>query len=171
VARFRQTGAPVDKITYIEVPVAYVTASGVAFANTQEVVIAVVTPAPAEPPTPDDDGVLAFPRVEMRTPLITLVDAKDHLKVRDDYHDAEIGRFVLGAQNAILDYLKRGADPAWTEATLPLHVRAAVLYLLTHHWKHRGDDMSPTESGGTPDADVWDSIDRILARSRDPALA
>jgi hypothetical protein len=123
------------------------------------------------PATPDPLGPLTYYRVEIAEPLVSLPDAKEHVKVRDTTHDAEIGRFVLAAQNAILDFLKRGADPTWTEATLPLHVRAAVLFLLTHMWKHRGDDMSPTESGGTPDAAVWESIDRILARSRDPALA
>lgn len=129
-----------------------------------------VTPAPATPEAPPTTP-LDNAHVVITTPLIPLADAKVRLRVTDTTHDTEIAREVLIAQNVILDYLKKGADPAWTEATLPWPVRAAIEDMLTHRYEHRGDDMSPTQSGATPDADVWEAIDRKLARFRDPALA
>lgn len=54
--------------------------------------------------------------------------------------------------------------PVWTDATVPGRVQQSVLLMLTHLYEHRGDDM-----GG--DASTWDAIERLLIRSRDPALA
>jgi hypothetical protein len=56
------------------------------------------------------------------------------------------------------------ARPTWTDATVPGPVQAAVLLLLTHLYKHRGDDPSA-------DAALWEAIGRLLIRFRDPALA
>lgn len=56
------------------------------------------------------------------------------------------------------------ATVVWDDVTVPRHVRSAVKVLLTHLYEHRGDDM-------TPDPHVWASIERILIRSRDHALA
>jgi hypothetical protein len=52
----------------------------------------------------------------------------------------------------------------WTDDTVPRHVQAAVKLMLAHLWEHRGDDHRL-------DADVWLGIERLLMRSRDPALA
>lgn len=52
----------------------------------------------------------------------------------------------------------------WTPETAPPQVIAAVLIMLTHLYEHRGDDASG-------DGDVWLTIERLLVRSRDPALA
>ena len=54
--------------------------------------------------------------------------------------------------------------PSWTELTVPFHIQAATLLVLTHLYEKRGDDM------GT-DQLLWDAVGRLLVRSRDPALA
>ena len=56
------------------------------------------------------------------------------------------------------------ATVAWTELTVPLHVQQAVVVMFTHLVEHRGDDMDQDER-------VWKAVERILMRSRDPALA
>jgi hypothetical protein len=56
------------------------------------------------------------------------------------------------------------ASIAWTEDSVPKHIQAAVKLMLAHLWEHRGDDHRL-------DADVWMGIERLLIRSRDPALA
>ena len=56
------------------------------------------------------------------------------------------------------------ATVAWTDLTVPGHVQAAVLLLLTHLYERRGDDMKSDEA-------VWSAIARLLMRSRDPAFA
>jgi hypothetical protein len=55
-------------------------------------------------------------------------------------------------------------SPAWTEATAPGTVSAAILLMLARLYEHRGDMEEE-------DADLWSSIERLLARQRDPALA
>lgn len=53
----------------------------------------------------------------------------------------------------------------WTDATAPLRVQAAVLMVLGHLYKFRGDvDMAPDEA-------LWKSIERVLAQDRTPAMA
>lgn len=41
--------------------------------------------------------------------------------------DAIITSFILTAQDAIIRYLKSGADPDWTEDTAPPAVRTAII--------------------------------------------
>ena len=57
------------------------------------------------------------------------------------------------------------AVEAWTDLTVPSRVQAAVMMVLGHLWRFRGD-----EDMGI-DAALWESIDRVLMRDRDPALA
>jgi hypothetical protein len=61
--------------------------------------------------------------------------------------------------------------PVWTELTVPFHIQSATLLMLSHLYEHRGDDMGGKVGGGNPDTTLWQAIDRILMRSRDPALA
>jgi hypothetical protein len=56
------------------------------------------------------------------------------------------------------------ATVAWTDATVPWPVKAAVLVALTHLYENRGNDMRA-------DADVWEALRRLLERARDPAYA
>jgi hypothetical protein len=109
--------------------------------------------------------------------LIPLATAKIQLRITDSYHDAEIQLKADHAEAIVLDYLKPlrtgEARPDWpyTAATLPPPVLEAMLVMLTHLYEHRGDDMAPSVSGATPDADVWAAVERLVIRFRDPALA
>lgn len=96
--------------------------------------------------------------------LVTLEQAKSHLNIVHDAFDEEIERKAEDATAIVIEYLKGRADATWTDVTVPGQVRAAVLYVLTHLFKHRGDDMSLDEA-------FWNALARLLWRSRDPALA
>src|SRR5688572_2481463 len=170
--------------------------------------------------------------------LITLADAKDHLRITSDDDDADLLLKVEQASDIVLGYLKgrrlivdtitrtgavatittHGAhglatgntvtlfgvnepeyngvftvtvtsttvftipvtgtpdSPAtgtigltavqpWTDQTVPLRVQAAVMMVVGHLWRFRGDeDMAVDES-------LWKSIERLLMRDRDPAIA
>jgi hypothetical protein len=67
----------------------------------------------------------------------------------------------------ILDYLKDRGDPTWDTFTVPRVVKAAALTYLALIWEHRGDDETQNTNF---DAMAWEGIDRLLKRSRDPAL-
>ena len=107
--------------------------------------------------------VLDFYHVTATGLLITLEEAKTHLHITTTDHDADITAKLQQAQDVILDYLKHGADPAWSQTTLPQPVRAGMLLMLTHLYEHRGDDMEPDDA-------LWNAIGRLLARFRDPAF-
>lgn len=112
---------------------------------------------------------LPFDKVTAAVPLVSMSDAKLHLRVTDADHDVDIGLKLAQATDAILDYLTTGADPAWTETTVPLPVQAAILYLLTHLYEDRGDRAKETDADA--DKTVWEAIDRLLVRFRDPSWA
>lgn len=109
---------------------------------------------------------LDYSRVTITTPLVTLAEAKVHLRLTDTVHDADITQKRDAAQEAILAYETLAADPAWTETTVPRAVKHAILLLLTHYFEHRGDDAR-----AAADEDVWLAIGRLLALYRDPTLA
>lgn len=100
--------------------------------------------------------------------LVTLVDAKQHLRIVDGAHDPDVQQKVTAASATIRDYLKGQNDPAWTPLTVPPWIAAAVLLLLTHLYEHRGDAFGPAQDN---DDRVWEAIANLLRRSRDPALA
>jgi len=52
----------------------------------------------------------------------------------------------------------------WSTETVPGRVQTAILLVLTHLHEHRGDDMKSDEA-------LWESIGRLLMRSREPAFA
>lgn len=99
--------------------------------------------------------------------LVAFDTAKTHLRVTDDDHDAEIQTKLDHASAVIVDYLGDRADPLWDDTSTPLHVQAAVLYLLGCVYEHRGDDLAPD----AVDEEAWAAVARLLARSRTPALA
>lgn len=114
---------------------------------------------------------LDFSRVTIPVALVPIADVKDHLRIRDEDHNAEVARVYDAAQEAVVAFLKSAADETWTASTAPRAVKHAILLLTTHYYEHRGDDMNPTDSGSTPDEDVWTAIGRLLAMYRDPTLA
>jgi Phage gp6-like head-tail connector protein len=103
--------------------------------------------------------------IVITTPLVTLSEAKEHLRIRDTLHDADVTAKTATAQAAILANLANAADATWTDVTVPLPIKHAILLLTTHYYEHRGDAMPEV------DAALWEAIARLLAWYRDPTLA
>ena len=97
--------------------------------------------------------------------LVSFDDAKRHLRITDSAHDADVQVKLEEATDIIVNFLKERADPNWTETTVPLRIQSAIKMILTHLYRHRGDDMAPV------DEDLWAAVTRLLGRDRDPALA
>jgi hypothetical protein len=106
---------------------------------------------------------LEYSRVTVAGLLVTLPEAKAHLRITDTAHDADITQKLDAAQEAILAYEALATDPAWTDTTAPKAVKHAILLLLTHYYEDRGEDLARDEA-------VWAAIGRLLALYRDPTL-
>lgn len=100
--------------------------------------------------------------------LVDLATAKQHLRILDDDHDADIQQKIRAASATIRDYLKTGNDSSWTPATAPPWIAASVLLLLAHFYEHRGDEFGSHQDN---DERVWAAVANLCRRSRDPALA
>lgn len=101
----------------------------------------------------------------MAAVLVTLAQAKMHLRIDVSTDDVDIQLKLDQAEAIILDYLKDRADPAWVDpATAPLPVTAAILLMTARLYEHRGDAEKE-------DRDLWTALERLLMRFRDPALA
>lgn len=90
--------------------------------------------------------------------LVTLAEAKDHLRIDDDDQDADINSKRLAASAIVIDYIKRPLH-GWTEETAPPLIKSAVLIML-------GELFANREA-----ADLPPGAKAILYRQRDPALA
>lgn len=93
--------------------------------------------------------------------LVTLEDARDHLRIDDHDQDGFLLVQLTNAESAVVDYLKSRADDTWTTETVPGHVRASVLLALAVLWENREGDVDP----------ITPAVESLLRRSRDPALA
>jgi len=106
----------------------------------------------------------------MAAVLVTLTQAKAHLRITmpdGDPGDADLQLKLDQAEAVILNYLKgaNGAAIGWTSpATAPPPVTAGILLMLGRLYEQRGDDEDQDEK-------LWQAIDRLLVRYRDPALA
>ncbi len=95
--------------------------------------------------------------------LVTLAEAKEHLRVLHDDEDTLIEAQADAATDIVLDYIERPGPidgPAWTQGTVPPLVRAAILLVLGSLYADR--------EGGEP---ISMAVASILRRYRDPALA
>jgi hypothetical protein len=105
--------------------------------------------------------------------LVTLVQAKDHLRIttlEGDAGDADIQLKLDQAEALILGRCGstthwRTIAATWTAETVPPSITAAILVLLTHLFEHRGDDMDQVDEA------LWLAVDRLVALHRDPVLA
>jgi hypothetical protein len=61
--------------------------------------------------------------------------------------------------------IRATAVPSWTSQTVPYRVQAATMKVLGHLWRFRGDEDMKV------DAALWESIEGLLKRDRDPAIA
>lgn len=106
----------------------------------------------------------------MATSLITLEEAKRHLKITHDAFDEDIESKAEQATAKVLEICNstaywRAITATWiTSEDVPLTVKAAIFQTLAHMFMNRGDDPSKDES-------FYRSIDRALAYKRDPVIA
>jgi hypothetical protein len=103
--------------------------------------------------------------------LLALDVAKEHLKITDTDHDAEVQREADAASLTIVGYLDTAADPNWTTATLPDDVRQAMLLMLGLFDAERGGPGLDARMAGDSAEMTWKAIERLLMRRRPPALA
>jgi hypothetical protein len=120
--------------------------------------------------------------------LITLQQAKDHLKITTppgDVEDPDLILKIAVAEELVRDYVaQRRDDPAdaWASTVAawdvdadppvlpPFRVQAAVLLQLGDLWRYRGDDLAtdqPTRASG----ELAQGVTALLYRLRDPAVA
>ena len=99
--------------------------------------------------------------------LVTLATALEHLRLTltaGDPREADVQLKLDQAEVIIVDYIAERADPSWAQGTAPKDVTAAILLMLTRLYEHRGDLEDA-------DAELWLSIERLLMRRRDAAIA
>jgi hypothetical protein len=90
--------------------------------------------------------------------LVTLAEAQTELRQPNPAFAADIGKKAEMASELVIDYIKR-PDHGWTDETVPLVVKAAILAVL---------QILYDEPNGDP---LNGNVRRMLHRFRDPALA
>ena len=108
---------------------------------------------------------LDFSHVTAPASLVSLAEAKDHLRLTDSVHDTDVTQKLGAAQETIIAVLSYGADPAWTSATVPKAVRSAILILTAALYELRGGEDSQDNMRKS-----WAAIDSLIAVYRDPTL-
>ena len=109
--------------------------------------------------------------------LITLDQAKTHLRITGDAHDLDLAQKMAAAEAAILSYINttehwRGITTTWTdETTVPPDVQHSILLKLGELERFRGDDLSGESPAIQAPADMSPAITGLLRRWRDPVLA
>jgi hypothetical protein len=103
--------------------------------------------------------------------LVSLSNAKAHLNVQMDSHDDDMDvqqkadqatALVLERCNGTAYW--REITPDWTIETVPAPVQAAVLTMLGHLWRNRGDSKDDTSQ-------AYREVDRQLSGHKDPIIA
>jgi len=100
--------------------------------------------------------------------LVTLDEAKSHLRVMHSDEDATITLYMNAATEIVIDYIKK-PDHEWTDAEAPFLIKAAILLVLAGLYENRGDDEKPDYSQA--DGYLAKPVTAILHRYRDPAYA
>lgn len=109
--------------------------------------------------------------------LVTLAQAKGHLRVDFNDEDNDIELKIKAASAAVLNYLKSGADSFLDSSgdviedsngpIVPAEVQAATLQLVGYFWKYRdGTPAGAFQMGYLPP-----DVTALLYPLRDPALA
>lgn len=98
--------------------------------------------------------------------VITLAEAKTHLKIRDAEHDVEIQAAVTDADGIIRAYLGATNDPSWDATSAPPPVKRSTLLMTACLYQHRGDAFTDEFEK------AWIAIKSLLAAwGRVPTLA
>jgi hypothetical protein len=109
--------------------------------------------------------------------LITLDEAKAHLRVTTIQDDGDIQLKLLAATQVVIDYLtRRDTDwnaemDAWTAETVPPSVRAAIFVQLGELYRKRGDDPDTEPRPASGGAFLSPTVTALLMRYRDPGVA
>lgn len=114
--------------------------------------------------------------------LVTLQQAKDHLRVDYDDEDAEITLLSQAAGAAIIDYLKSGAtfldssgdvpvDSSGDPDGVPYQVQAASLILIAELYKNREAEQDGEVNSQFGYGYMPRSVVALLYPLRDPAIA
>lgn len=109
---------------------------------------------------------LSFSHVAITVPLVSLPDAKQHLRITGTASDAEVTAKLAAAQAQVIAKLGAAADATWTETTTPRDVRHAILILLDAFYERRGGD----EANDTL-RKALETVDLLVSLHRDPTLA
>jgi hypothetical protein len=109
---------------------------------------------------------LEYSRITITAPLVTLTEAKAHLKITGTADDADVTAKLAEAQELIVAKLGAAADATWTDSTAPLMIRNAIKILLDAFYERRGGDEAADQL-----RKALDTIDLLLALYRDPTLA
>lgn len=101
--------------------------------------------------------------------LVTLEQAQGQLRDWAENNTADVEAKLEQAEAIVLERCNstaywRAITSTWTDVTVPLSVKTAILLVLTHLYENRGNDMKA-------DADLYDAIDRVLAYNRDRVIA
>jgi len=106
--------------------------------------------------------------------VISLEQAKAHLRITSVHDDQDISDKVVAATQVVIDYLSRSDTTwndtmaAWTYDTIPASVRAAILVQLGELYRKRGDDAEPETEHPTR---LSTTVMALLMRYRDPGIA
>jgi hypothetical protein len=104
--------------------------------------------------------------------LVTLTQAKGHLRIRHTEEDEEIQDKLDQAEDIVLDYLHMESSE-WDTENVPGRVQAAVLEVLADLWEHRGDDNEGGEAfqNRMADGELHPRVTRYLYRLKDLVIA
>lgn len=118
---------------------------------------------------------LATPRVAY---LVTLKQAKDHIgetSVVGSSRDEDLLDKLAAAQAVVLDYCNttaywRAIVETWTETTVPVFVKQAILIQFAEFWRFRGDDIAGQTPLREAGHDLSPVVEALLRRTRDPVV-
>lgn len=112
--------------------------------------------------------------------LVTLHQAKQHLRITSSDEDEDLERKLDHATAIVLDYISRSSDADWTatiaawdEITVPMVVQAAILRMCANLYQFRGDDSDKDREWWLSERDGYlaPDVTSLLRRYRDPVLA
>lgn len=100
------------------------------------------------------------------TDLVTLDEAKFHLRIDDTYSDLDLADKITQASDIVMDYVGTlaadGTTPAsWDQTTVPPRAKIAVLLVLGTLFASREGFDDPLSAG----------VVSVLARLRSPVLS
>jgi hypothetical protein len=110
--------------------------------------------------------------------IVTLAEAKQHLRITSDAEDADLSRKLDDAHGLVLDYIARPDDAEWTaemeawdDESAPRAVHAAILRTFGDLTRFRGNDDDPSETRVDGGYSLSPRARGLLSQYKDPTLA